>query len=57
LLLVSTALVANFATSTAGVVDADGKFVAGVNNTGGKLPPVLTTPAVNLTNNGTISDC
>ncbi len=37
------------------IVDTGGKFAtgvndtgAGVNNTGGKLPPVSTTPAANL---------
>jgi hypothetical protein len=32
--------VADFATSTAGVVDTGGKFASGVNKSGGKLPPV-----------------
>ncbi len=50
---------ANFATSSAGVVDTGGKFATrvndtggkfatAVNSTGGKLPPVSTTPAANL---------
>jgi hypothetical protein len=39
---VSTTLMANFATSTAGVVDN------GVNDASGKLPLVSTTPAANL---------
>jgi hypothetical protein len=30
------------------VVDTDGKFATSVNNAGGKLPPVSTTPAANL---------
>jgi hypothetical protein len=38
---------ANFATSTAGVVDTGGKFVPDVNHTDGKLQLVTTTPAVN----------
>jgi len=38
-------MVANFATSSPCVVDISGKFANGVNNTGGKLPPVSTTPA------------
>ncbi len=52
--MVSTTLAANFATSSAGVVDTGGKFAndvndtggkfaTGVNDTGGKLPPVSTT--------------
>jgi hypothetical protein len=51
--------VANFATSTTGVVDTGGKFAtcvndtggkfaASVNDAGGKLPLVSTTPAVLL---------
>ncbi len=51
-----TTPVANFATSSAcvvdtggkfatGVNDTGGKFAAGVNDAGGKLPPVLMTPA------------
>ncbi len=42
---------ANFATSFPCVVDTGGKFatgVNGVNDAGGKLPPVSTTPAANL---------
>jgi hypothetical protein len=56
---VSTTLAANFATSftcvvdtggkfATGVNDTGGKFAADVNDTGGKLPPVTTTPVVNL---------
>jgi hypothetical protein len=45
---VSTTPAANFATSSSCVVDTSGKFATGDNNTGGKLPPVLTTPAANL---------
>jgi hypothetical protein len=45
---VSTTPVANFATSFASVVDTDGKFAAGVNDTRGNLPPVSMTPAANL---------
>jgi hypothetical protein len=30
------------------VVDTGGKFATGVSDTGGKLPPVSTTPAANL---------
>ncbi len=52
---------ANFATSTAGVIDTGGEFVTGVNDTGskvatgvndtgGRLAPVSMTPAA-------ISDC
>jgi hypothetical protein len=37
----------NFATSFASVVDYGGKFFTGVNNNGGNLPPVSTTPAAN----------
>ncbi len=37
---VSTRPAANFATSFTRVVDTGGKFAAGVNDTGGKLPPV-----------------
>ncbi len=44
----STTPVANFAASSACVVDTGGKFAAGVNDAGGKLPPVSTTPAANL---------
>jgi hypothetical protein len=29
------------------VVDTGGKFATGVNDAGGKLPPVSTTPAAN----------
>jgi hypothetical protein len=58
--------VANFATSSAGVVDTggkfatsvndtSGKFATGVNDTSGKLPRVSTTPEANLPM-GTISD-
>jgi hypothetical protein len=52
---VSTTPAANFATSSACVVDTSGKFATGVNDAGGKLPPVSTTPAANLppvANNG-----
>jgi hypothetical protein len=31
-----------------GVADTGGKFAAGVVDTGGNLPPVSTTPVVNL---------
>jgi hypothetical protein len=34
---VSTTPVANFATSSSGVVDTGGKFATGVNDTGGKF--------------------
>ncbi len=53
--LVSMTPVANFATSFASVVDTWSKFATSVNNTGGILPPVSTTPADNLppvANNG-----
>jgi hypothetical protein len=51
--LVSTTPAANFATSLPSVVDTGGKFAAGkfvtcINDTGGNLPPVSTTPAANL---------
>ncbi len=36
-----------FAEIFASVVDTAGKFATGVNDTGGKLPPVSTTPAAN----------
>jgi hypothetical protein len=45
--LVSTTPTANYSTSFAGSVDTGGKFVTGVNDTGGYLPPVSTTPVVN----------
>jgi hypothetical protein len=38
---------ANFSTNFASVVDTGGKFVTGVNDTGGKLRPVSTSPAAN----------
>jgi hypothetical protein len=53
----STTPAANFATSSPCVVDTGGKFATGVNDTGskfavndagGKLPPVSTTPTANL---------
>ncbi len=68
----STTPAANFATSFTSVVDTGGKFAtgvndnnckftAGVNDTGGKLPPVSTTPAANLRHRwptmGLISGC
>ena len=46
--LVSMTMAANFATSFASVVDTGGKFANSVNDAGGKLPPVSTTPAANL---------
>ncbi len=55
---VSTTLVANFSTIFASVVDTGGKFATGVNDAGGKLPPVSTAanlPPVSLppvANNG-----
>jgi hypothetical protein len=58
---VSTTPAANFATSSAYVVDTGGKFASGVNDASGKLPPVSTTPAANLPPRwqtiGAISDC
>jgi hypothetical protein len=48
---VSTTPAANFATSSACVLDTGGKFATAVNDTGGKggkLPPVSTTPVANL---------
>jgi hypothetical protein len=45
---------ANFAPSFASVVDTGGKFATGVNDTGGKLPPVPTTPVAKY---GKISGC
>ena len=44
----STTPAANFATSFACVVDTGDKFAAGINDTGGNLPPVSTTQAANL---------
>ncbi len=35
-------------TCFASVVDTGGKFATGVNDVGGKLPPVSTTPVVHL---------
>jgi hypothetical protein len=49
---ISTTPAANFATSSAGVVDTSGKFTtgdkfaAGVNDALGKLPTVSTSPAL-----------
>jgi hypothetical protein len=48
---VSTTPVANFSTIFASVVDIGGKFASGVNEAGGKLPLVSTTPAANNGNN------
>ncbi len=58
---VSTTPAANFATSSpcvvatgvndTGVNDTGGKFAAGVNDAGGKLPPVSTAQAANNGNN------
>ncbi len=45
--LVSMTPMANFSTRFASVVDTGGKFATGVNDAGGKLPPVSTTPAAN----------
>jgi hypothetical protein len=50
---VSTTPAANFATNFTSVVDTGGKLAtgvndAGVNDAGGNLPPVSTTPAENL---------
>ncbi len=45
---VSTTPVANFSNIFASVVDKGGKFVTGVNDASGKLPPVSATPAANL---------
>jgi hypothetical protein len=42
---VSTTPAANFASRFASVVDTGGKFAAGVNDSGGNLPPVSMTPA------------
>jgi hypothetical protein len=39
--------VANFSTIFAYVVDTGGKFAIGVNDAGGKLPLVSTTPVAN----------
>ena len=49
--LVSRTTAANFATIFASVVDTGKKFATGVNDAGGKLPPVSTTPAANNGNN------
>ncbi len=46
--LVSTTPAAHFSTSFASVVDTGGKFATGVNDAGGKLPPVSKTLATNL---------
>jgi hypothetical protein len=51
LLPVSTTPAANFATSSACVVDTGGKFAPGVNDAGGKLPPLSTTTAANYGKN------
>ncbi len=48
---ISKKLAANFPTCTAGDVNTGGKFAAGVNHTGGKLPPVSITPVANNENN------
>ncbi len=48
---VTTTLAANFYTIFASVVDTGGKFATGVNDAGGKLLPVSTTPAANNGNN------
>jgi hypothetical protein len=45
---VSATPAANFATSLASVIDTGGKFATGINNTGGNLPLVTTTPVANL---------
>jgi hypothetical protein len=45
---VSVTSAANFYTIFASVVDTSGKFATGVNDAGGKLPPVSATPAANL---------
>ncbi len=45
---VSMSPVANFAAGTTGVMETGGKFANDVNDTGGKLPPVSATLAVNL---------
>jgi hypothetical protein len=44
----SRTLTENFATWTSCFVDTGGKFAAGVNNTGDKMPLVSTTSAANL---------
>jgi hypothetical protein len=49
---VSTTPVANFATSCPCAVDTGGKFATGVNDAGGKLPPVSATPAEKFTTGG-----
>jgi hypothetical protein len=41
---VSTTWAANFATSFASIVDTVGKFATDVNDNGGNMPPVSTTP-------------
>jgi hypothetical protein len=43
--------VANFSTIFTSSVDTDSKFASGVNDTGGKLPPVTTKPVANNGNN------
>jgi hypothetical protein len=44
--------VAKFATCTAGVIDTGDKFATNVNNTGGKLPQVSTTPCGKFATSG-----
>jgi hypothetical protein len=44
---VSRTLAENYTTILASVVDTGGKFATGVNNAGGKMPPVSTTLAAN----------
>ncbi len=45
---VSMTLAANSATSSPCVVDTGGKFAGGVNDAGGKMPPVSMTQVANL---------
>jgi hypothetical protein len=53
--LVSRTPAANFATIFASVVDTGKRFATGVNDAGGKLPPVSATPAQIAT--GVINTC
>jgi hypothetical protein len=48
----STTPAANFATSLACVVDTGGEFAAGINDTGGNLPPVGGKFATGVTDTG-----
>ncbi len=49
--MISTTLVANFATGTFGVVDTGGIFATGVNDTGGKFAASGAPSAANISTN------